>query len=140
STIAHELELFGLFLLFHFGLPELRSQKLITKLSSQDRVIYLPEVGGGKEGEKSPGGGPSAQQQPSAAPAHASKGFAYPGRQSILCDPPNPTNAFQTLQRPLLVHAASLNKLVRLPHIVQREETRLPTDRLGPNPATLQLP
>jgi len=139
SIIAHEAVMFGLFLLFHFGLPELRSQKLITKLNSQDHIIYLPEVGGGKEGEKSPGGGPSAQQQASAAPAHASKGFAYPGRQSILSDPPNPTNAFQTLQRPLLVHPAPLNKLVPLPNIVQMAETRLPSDLLAPKAAMPQL-
>src|SRR5439155_8612131 len=70
---------------------------------------------------------------------HASKGFAYPGRQSILSDPPNPTNAFQTLQRPLLVHPAPLNKLVPLPNIVQMAETRLPSDLLAPKAAMPQL-
>ena len=139
SVIGHELAVFGLFLLAHYGLPELRPQKLIAQLNSQDHVIYLPEVGGGKEGEKSPGGGPSAPHDPSAAPAHASRGFAYPGRQAILSDPPNPTNAFQTLQRPLLVHPAPLTKLVPLPNIVQMAETRLPSDLIAPKAAMPQL-
>jgi hypothetical protein len=139
SVIAHEVVLFGLFLLVHFGLPEFRSEKLVSQLNSRDHIIYLPEMGGGKEGEKSPGGGASAPHDPSAAPAHASRGFAYPGKQAILSDPPNPTNAFQTLQRPLLVHPAPLNKLVPLPNIVQMSETRLPNDLLTPKPAMPQF-
>ncbi|MCU1309702.1 MAG: hypothetical protein JWO20_827 [Candidatus Angelobacter sp.] len=140
SIIGHEVALFGLFLLIHFGLPALRPQKLITTANMQDHnIVYLPEMGGGKEGEKSPGGGPSAPQEPSAAPAHASKGFAYPARQAILSDPPNPTNAFQTLQRPLLVHPPQLNKLVPLPNIVQMAETRLPSDLIAPKAAMPQL-
>jgi hypothetical protein len=139
SVIGHELVMFGLFLLVTYGLPSLRAQKLIARSTAQDRVIYLPEVGGGKEGEKSPGGGQSAPQQPSAAPARASKGFAYPGPQAILSDPPHPTNAFQTLQRPLLVHPERLNKLVPLPNIVQMAETRLPSDLIAPKVAMPQL-
>lgn len=139
SVIAHELVLFGLFLFVHYGLVTLRSQKFIVQINSNDHVIYLPEIGGGKAGEKSPGGGPSEPKQASAAPAHASKGFAYPGRQAILSDPPNPTNAFQTLQRPLLVHPAPLNKLVPLPNIVQMAETRLPSDLIAPKAAMPQF-
>jgi hypothetical protein len=140
SIIGHEVALFALFLLIHYGLPALQPQKLITKSNTQDRnIVYLPEMGGGKEGEKSPGGGASAPQEPSAAPAHASKGFAYPARQAILSDPPNPTNAFQTLQRPLLVHPAPLTKLVPLPNIVQMAETRLPSDLIAPKAAMPQL-
>jgi hypothetical protein len=138
SVIAHELALFLLFMLVHYGFPEMRAQKLIAQ-NTQDHVIYLPEMGGGKEGEKSPGGGPSSQQDPSAAPAHASKGFAYPARQAILSDPPNPTNTFQTLQRPLIVHPAQLDKLVPLPNIVQMAETRLPRDLMAPKAAMPQL-
>jgi hypothetical protein len=139
SIIAHEIVLFALFLFVHYGLVTLRSQKLIVQMSSNDHAIYLPEIGGGKEGEKSPGGGPSEPKEASAAPAHASKGFAYPARQAILSDPPNPTNAFQTLQRPLLVHPMPLNKLVPLPNIVQMAETRLPSDLLAPKPAMPQF-
>jgi hypothetical protein len=103
-----------------------------VRMNSQDHIVYLPELGGGSEGQKSPGGGQSAPQQPSPAPARASKGFAYPGPQSILSDPPNPTNAFQTIQRPLLVHPETIRKLVPLPNIVQTAETRLPTDLIAP--------
>jgi hypothetical protein len=138
STIFHELALFALFLLFTYGFPALQSAKLIPQLNSQDHRIYLPEVGGGTEGQKSPGAGQSAPQQPSAAPAHASKGFAYPGPQAILSDPPNPTNVFQTIQRPLLVHPEPINKLIPLPNIVQMAETRLPRDLIAPKAAMPQ--
>jgi hypothetical protein len=127
SIIGHEVAMFGLFLLITYGLPAFRGQTLIVgSQSAQSHLIYLPEVGGGKEGQKSPGGGRSKPQQASAAPARASKGLAYPGAQAILSDPPNPTNAFQTLLRPLIVHPEPLKKLVPLPNIVQISETRLP--------------
>ena len=138
STIFHELALFGLFLLFTYGLPTLHPAKLIVRPNTQDHLVYLPEVGGGTEGQKSPGAGQSAPQQPSAAPARASKGFAYPGTQAILSDPPNPTNAFQTIQRPLLVHPEPIRKLIPLPNIVQMAETRLPSDLIAPKAAMPQ--
>ena len=138
SSIFHELALFGLFLLFTYGLPSLQSTKLIPQSNSQDHRIYLPEIGGGTEGQKSPGAGQSAPQQPSAAPARASKGFAYPGPQAILSDPPNPTNAFQTIQRPLLVHPEPIRKLIPLPNVVQMAETRLPRDLIAPKAAMPQ--
>src|SRR6266567_3955778 len=139
SVIAHELILFGLFLVFTYGLPALHPAKLVQVAKTQDHTIYLPEVGGGTQGEKSPGAGQSAPQQPSAAPARASKGFAYPGPQAILSDPPNPTNAFQTIQRPLLVHPEPIRKLIPLPNIVQMAETRLPRDLIAPKAAMPQL-
>src|ERR1041385_6517413 len=134
SVITHEVLMFAFFLLFTYGLPRPRAQKL-AKSNIQDHLIYLPEVGGGNEGQKSPGGGVSKPQEASAAPAHASKGFAYPGPQPILSDPPNPTNAFQTVLRPLIVHPEPIRKLVPLPNIVQMAETRLPTDLIAPKAA-----
>ncbi|MEI4861345.1 hypothetical protein Q8G41_27540, partial [Klebsiella pneumoniae] len=89
--------------------------------------------------QKSPGGGQSAPQQAAAAPAHLSKGFAYPGPQAILSDPPNPTNVFQTIQRPLLVHPELIHKLIPLPNVVHMAETRLPNDVVAPKPAMPQL-
>src|SRR5215471_13994566 len=96
SSIGHELALFALFMLFTYGLPMLRPEKLIVRPNPDQPLVYLPEIGGGSEGEKSPGGEKSAPQGASAAPAHASKGFAYPGAQAILSDPPQATNPFQT--------------------------------------------
>jgi Gram-negative bacterial TonB protein C-terminal len=139
SAIVHEVGLFLFFLLFTYGLPTPRAQKLRPNSSIQDHVIYLPEVGGGTEGQKSPGGGVSKPEEPSAAPARASRGFAYPGRQPILSDPPRPTNAFQTLMRPLIVHPEQINKLLPLPNVVQMAETRLPNDLVAPRPAMPQL-
>lgn len=138
SSIGHELALFVLFMLFTYGLPMLHPQKLIVRPNTQE-LVYLPEIGGGSEGEKSPGGGKSAPQEASAAPAHASKGFAYPGAQAILSDPPHPTNPFQTIQRPLLVHPDPIKKLVPIPNVVQMAETRLPSDLIAPKPAVPHL-
>jgi Gram-negative bacterial TonB protein C-terminal len=138
SIIGHELAILGLFLLFQYGLPLLQGARLLVEQSNaqEHRVVYLPEMGGGSEGEKSPGSGPSAPQQKPGAPAHASKGFAYPGPQPILSNPPNPTNAFQTIERPLLVHPEQIRKLVPLPNIVQLAEVRLPNELVAPQ-ATL---
>ncbi len=139
SIIGHEVAMFGLFLLITYVLPSFHGQTLIVgSQSAQSHLIYLPEVGGGTEGQKSPGGGRSKPQQSSAAPARASKGLAYPGAQAILSDPPNPTNAFQTLLRPMMVHPEPLKKLVPLPNIVQMAETRLPTSLLAPKTALPQ--
>jgi len=42
SVIGHELALFGLFLMLHYGLPALRAQKLITTANMQDHnIVYL---------------------------------------------------------------------------------------------------
>jgi Gram-negative bacterial TonB protein C-terminal len=136
SFIGHEVAMFAIFLFITYVIPNFREQRLIVgSLNPQDHVIYLPEVGGGTEGAKSAGGGPSKPQQASAAPARASKGFAYPGAQSILSSPPNPTNAFQTVLHPLAVRPEPLKKLVPLPNIVQMAETRLPTDLAAPKVA-----
>src|SRR5215469_4869257 len=51
STIAHEIAVFALFLIFSYGLPVLRPQKLVVRLNTQDYLVYLPEVGGGSEGQ-----------------------------------------------------------------------------------------
>src|SRR5262249_23787302 len=126
SIIVHEVGLFVFFLLFTYGLGLPRAQKLRANSNIQDHLIYLPELGGGTEGQKSPGGGVSTAQPASAAPARASKGFAYPGSQAILSDPPQPNNAFQTVMRPLIVHPKPIEKLIPLPNIVQMAETRLP--------------
>ena len=140
SIISHEVVLFGLFLLVTRVLPMLHSPRLIAQENQQDHnIVYLPELGGGSEGEKSPGAGESAPQQPAAAPARASKGFAYPGKQAILSNPPNPTNTFQTIQRPLLVHPEPIKKLVPAPNIVQMAETRLPSDLIAPKAVLPQL-
>jgi hypothetical protein len=139
SSIGHELALLGLFLAFTYGIPAFKGQKLVPPQNSQDHLVYLPEVGGGSEGQKSPSSSQSVPQPDSAAPARASKGFAYPGKQAILSDPPNPTNAFQTVQRPLLVHPEPIRKLVPLPNIVQMAETRLPGDIIAPKAAKPKL-
>jgi hypothetical protein len=139
SSIGHELALLAIFLFVTYGFPSMRAQKLLAHSVTQDHIIYLPEVGGGKEGQKSPGGGQSTPQEASAAPARASKGFAYPGPQAILSDPPNPTNAFQTVLRPLIVHPEPLRNLVPLPNIVRMAETRLPSDLIAPKSAMPKL-
>jgi hypothetical protein len=133
SIIGHEVAMFGLFLLITYVLPTFREQRLIVgSINAQDHIIYLPEVGGGEEGQKSPGGGASKPQQASAAPARASRGFSYPGAQAIMSDPPNPTNAFQTVLHPLAVRPEPLKKLVPAPNVVQMAETRLPSELIAP--------
>src|SRR5215469_16825354 len=62
SSIAHEVGLIVLFLMFTYGLPVLRPQKLLVPQNSQDHIVYLPELGGGSEGKKSPSTSQAAPQ------------------------------------------------------------------------------
>ena len=94
--------------------------------SSESRVVmFLPLIGGGRQGRGSegmglPGGGLKARRKgPPAAPAPGRKGLSYPGPQPILSDFPEPTNLSQTLLQPALKNPPTLPPPLSLPNIVQ---------------------
>jgi hypothetical protein len=121
SFILHELAIIAVVLLsivasrFH---PIKEAESL--KLNPTDHLIYLPVLGGGSEGNGHEGGLSGEVEPKSApAPARASKGFAYPGPQPILSEPPKPDNTQQTLLQPRLKIPPVLREFVPLPNIVQ---------------------
>src|SRR5437667_1703073 len=121
SFILHELAIIAIVLLsivasrFH-RIPEAES----LKLNPTDKVIYLPVLGGGSEGNGHEGGLSGEVKPKSApAPARASKGPTYPGPQPILSEPSRPDNTQQTLLQPRLKLPPVLRDFVPLPNIVQ---------------------
>lgn len=96
-----------------------RPQDLIAA-TEQNRLIYLPLIGGGNEGIGSPGGtsGPLGNL-PVHLPDHGSPGFTYSGPQPIVSDPPLPLNRSLTLQRPGMKNLPVLKEFVSLPNLVQ---------------------
>src|SRR5437763_15247404 len=124
SFVLHELAIIAIVLLsivasrFH-PIKDVET----PKLNPTDRVIYLPVLGGGSEGNGHEGGLSGEVKPKSApAPARASKGSTYPGPQPILSEPPKPPkpdNTQQTLLQPRLKLPPVLRDFVPLPNIVQ---------------------
>jgi TonB-like protein len=88
----------------------------VIDLSTPDRIIFLPSVGGGSEGNSAGRGNSRAMLAP---PVHSSDGFSYPGPQAIVSDPPEAFNPTQTLLRPALKDLPALQEFVPLPTAVE---------------------
>jgi len=133
SFLAHEIWLFGI--VFLSMLPSTARVRHSTEdvemidLRKQHEVIYLPRLGGGSEGRehKGSGAGSAAKNAPGEA-ARSSKGFAYPGPQPMVSDPPNPTNRLQTILQPALSKPRILKSFVPLPNLVQAAPAPLPAE------------
>jgi hypothetical protein len=84
-------------------------------------TIFLPQLGGGSSGGISAGESAEspATARPSTAAVTSKTGVTYPGAQTIVSNPPNPTNRLQTILQPGLKHRAMLKELVSLPNIVK---------------------
>ncbi|HTV53739.1 MAG TPA: hypothetical protein VMI06_02370 [Terriglobia bacterium] len=91
----------------------------VTTLSKD--TIFLPQLGGGSSGGIT--SGESAESPVTARPTTAAvtskTGVTYPGAQTIVSNPPNPTNRVQTILQPGLKHRPTLKELVPLPNIVK---------------------
>lgn len=83
-------------------------------------ALVLPTLGGGAEGGGREGGGQgNADEISSGLRARSRRGFAYPGPQPIVSDPPKATLGTQTILQPSLENLPHLRRLVELPNIVQ---------------------
>ena len=128
SFLFHEAVIFGtLWLPVSYGLTQQppRPQLIqMTDLREARQVLYLPQLGGGREGGGYAGGRAGAARKGSpGTPAHATKGFSYPGPQPILSDPPKPTNRIQTILQTGLVNPPELKPLIPLPNMVQMADS-----------------
>ena len=66
--------------------------------------------------------------------ASNAKGLSYPGPQTIISDPPNPTNSIQTVLQPDIENPPVLIPPIPLPNIVQVAEVALVAPKI-PEPA-----
>ena len=103
--------------------------KEAEEVSDSTQVVYLPRLGGGSQGNGTPGGGPEVRRKGvDTVPAGGTHGISYPGSQVIVSNPPQPTNRIQTILQPALKNPRILPPLIPLPNIVQRANaTPLPS-------------
>lgn len=84
-------------------------------------IVYLPVLGGGTEGTGALGGGSGSAEAPSSGVrAQSRRGFAYPGPQPMISNPPRASLGIQTIQQPSLENLPSSRRFVELPNIVQQ--------------------
>jgi hypothetical protein len=87
------------------------------------KVLYLPTLGGGSEGAGKQGGGSGrAPDLSRGVRARSRRGFAYPGPQPIVSDPPRATLGIQTILQPALINPPLLRQFIPLPNIAQPTE------------------
>ena len=120
SIIGHCLALFlvVLFSQYLFLQPSIAIKPQLEAMQSHD-ILILPTLGGGTEGEGKNGGsegkaGPLSNE----LRAQSRRGFAYPGPQPIISNPPNATPGIQTILQPAIENPPRLKHYVPLPNIV----------------------
>jgi hypothetical protein len=87
------------------------------------QALYLPVLGGGSEGTGKEGGGSGSEQKlSSGVRARSRRGFAYPGPQPMVSDPPQATLGIQTILQPELKNPPLLRQYLELPNIARPAE------------------
>ncbi|MBP1598012.1 MAG: hypothetical protein H6Q05_3389 [Acidobacteria bacterium] len=124
SLLAHGIvfTVVLLYPLYHNPLLEAAPPPKVQFIDLTDTrlVMFLPILGSGNQG-----GGPADEKpqgrldEPSVSSAPGRKGLSYPGPQTILSDPPQPTNTIQTLLQPKLDNPPILPPPLPLPNLVQ---------------------
>ena len=125
SIIGHQLALLLIVLFgrYAFVQPQIAIKPQIEALRSTD-ILVLPTLGGGSEGSGKTGGAAGeAGKVSSGLRAQSRRGFAYPGPQPIISNPPNATPGIQTILQPSLPNLPRLRHYVPLPNIVQPPPT-----------------
>lgn len=122
SLLLHLIVILAI--LFHPARPAATPQPAkewqVTMLPKD--TIYLPALGGGSPGSGGAGSGPSSSSEKAQTPSVAAQGSAgasYPGRQTVVSNPPNPTNRIQTLLQPRIPNLPILKTFVPLPNMVK---------------------
>jgi hypothetical protein len=125
SVLLHQLALLVIVFSSHYALvrnveavpPRLETAEPIGK------VFYLPTLGGGSEGAGQQGGGSGSEPELSkGVRARSRRGFAYPGQQPMVSDPPRATLGIQTILQPALINPPILRQFVPLPNIARPAE------------------
>src|SRR5262249_48767757 len=81
----------------------------------------------GSEGTGKQGGGSGTEREPSSGVrARGRRGFAYPGPQPMVSEPPHATLGIETILRPSLQNLPLLRRYLPVPDIVQAPPTESP--------------
>ena len=121
SIIAHQLALIVIVLFGRYGYfaPSIVVKPRFEPDHSAS-ILVLPTLGGGSEGSGQKGGGEgSASKISSGLLAQSRRGFAYPGPQPLVSNPPQATPGIQTILLPSLENLPRLQRYLPLPNIVQ---------------------
>ena len=139
SVLAHQLALLAIVLVGRYSYLKpsivVKPQLELTRSSS---VLVLPTdlptLGGGSEGGGQTGGGKgSAGELSSGFRAQSRRGFAYPGPQPLVSNPPGAVLGIQTILQPSIENLPRLRRYVPLPNIIQPPPaTASDTDRVEP--------
>jgi hypothetical protein len=122
SVVLHHLVLFIIVFFNHhtFLTPVMIVSPQLDKAVRIDTALYLPLLGGGSEGTGTQGGGSGSQQELSSeVRARGRRGFAYPGPQPMLSNPPHATLGIETILRPALNNLPLLHRYLPVPNLVQ---------------------
>ena len=106
------------------------------------QAIYLPVLGGGSEGIGKQGGGSGSERElSSGVRARSRRGFAYPGPQPMVSDPPHATLGIETILRPSLKNLPLLRRYLPVPDLVQAPAaTEVPKSVIKVQPERFMVP
>lgn len=126
SFIGHELVLLAIVFFPRYSGTIHLPHELTPPQPVAKNVLYLPVLGGGSEGSGHHGGAAgSPGKESTGLRARSRRGFAYPGPQPVVSNPPHATLGIQTILQPALINPPLLHTYVPLPDIV-RAPTILP--------------
>src|SRR5258706_15098114 len=125
SVLLHQIVLLLILFWGHFAFVR-RVEAVPPRLEtavSVDKVLYLPTLGGGSEGAGKTGGGSGSEPEVSqGVRARSRRGFAYPGPQPVVSDPPRATLGIQTILQPALKNPPVWKQFIPLPNIARPAE------------------
>src|SRR5258706_5273430 len=125
SVLLHQIVLLLILFWGHFAFVR-RVEAVPPRLEtavSVDKVRYLPTLGGGSEGAGKAGGGSGSEPEVSqGVRARSRRGFAYPGPQPVVSDPPRATLGIQTILQPALKNPPVWKQFIPLPNIARPAE------------------
>lgn len=101
------------------------------------KIPLLPTmIAPGNQGMRVPDPKPASRPKKATKPKFSdAKGFSYPGPQTIVSDPPNPTNLVQTVLQPDIENPPVLVPPIPLPNLVQVAEA-IPDVTMTSEPVT----
>jgi hypothetical protein len=125
SVLLHQLVLLVIVFSSHYAL--MRTVEAVPlRLETAEpvgKLLYLPTLGGGSEGAGKTGGGSGSEPDlSSGVRARSRRGFAYPGPQPMVSDPPRATLGIQTILQPTLINPPLVRQFMPLPNIAKPTE------------------